>query len=59
MATTRRTARKGAVAGNAIGTYLHGSLLPKNPHLADEIIRSRARSYRPRLSSLAPLDDSR
>jgi CobQ-like glutamine amidotransferase family enzyme len=23
---------------NVFGTYLHGSLLPKNPHLADEII---------------------
>lgn len=24
---------------NVFGTYLHGSLLPKNPHLADKIIR--------------------
>lgn len=24
---------------NIIGTYMHGSLLPKNPHLADAIIR--------------------
>lgn len=30
---------EGAVAGNAIGTYLHGSLLPKNPWLADLLIR--------------------
>ena len=29
---------EGCVAGNAIGTYLHGSLLPKNPHLADWLI---------------------
>ena len=29
---------EGARRGNVIGTYLHGSLLPKNPALADELI---------------------
>ncbi len=29
---------EGAYYKNCIGTYLHGSLLPKNPHLADELI---------------------
>jgi CobQ-like glutamine amidotransferase family enzyme len=29
---------EGAVSGNLYGTYLHGSLLPKNPALADELI---------------------
>lgn len=29
---------EGAVCGNLYGTYLHGSLLPKNPQLADELI---------------------
>lgn len=29
---------EGAVQGKVIGTYLHGSLLPKNPALADEVI---------------------
>ena len=29
---------EGAVVHNAIGTYLHGSLLPKNPALADKLI---------------------
>jgi CobQ-like glutamine amidotransferase family enzyme len=29
---------EGAVMGSAIGTYLHGSVLPKNPHLADHVI---------------------
>ncbi|MGH7910844.1 MAG: hypothetical protein ACREOV_03905 [Candidatus Dormibacteraceae bacterium] len=24
--------------GNLFGTYLHGSLLPKNPHLADLLL---------------------
>ncbi len=29
---------EGAVVGNLYGTYLHGSLLPKNPALADEML---------------------
>ena len=29
---------EGAVQGKVIGTYLHGSLLPKNPWLADKVI---------------------
>lgn len=29
---------EGAVYRNAFGTYLHGSLLPKNPHFADHFI---------------------
>jgi CobQ-like glutamine amidotransferase family enzyme len=43
---------EGAVSGNLVGTYLHGSLLPKNPHLAD-LILERALTRR-----LDPLDDS-
>jgi CobQ-like glutamine amidotransferase family enzyme len=47
---------EGAVQGNIIGTYMHGSLLPKNPHLADHII---GRAFRRRGgASLSPLDDS-
>jgi len=42
---------EGAVSGNLIGTYLHVSLLPKSPHLADLIIE-RALKRR-----LEPLDD--
>ncbi len=30
---------EGAMHKHAIGTYLHGSLLPKNPHLTDLLIR--------------------
>ncbi len=30
---------EGAVRGNAIGTNLHGPILPKNPALADQLIR--------------------
>ncbi|MBO0745680.1 MAG: glutamine amidotransferase, partial [Candidatus Dormibacteraeota bacterium] len=29
---------EGAMQGNLFGTYLHGSLLPKNPHLADLLL---------------------
>src|SRR5262249_21686951 len=37
---------EGAVCGNLYGTYLHGSLLPKNPLLADELIaKSLNRRY--------------
>ena len=48
---------EGAVAGNAIGTYLHGSVLPKNPHLADHIIKAALAESAPDFE-LAPLDDS-
>lgn len=37
---------EGAVYRNAFGTYLHGSLLPKNPHFADHLIKlALKRSY--------------
>ena len=34
-----RSGYEGVVYRNVIGTYLHGPLLPKNPLLADELIR--------------------
>jgi len=43
---------EGVSSGNVFGSYLHGSLLPKNPHLADLIIE-RALGRR-----LERLDDS-
>lgn len=37
---------EGAIYRNAYGTYLHGSLLPKNPHFADHLIQlALKRSY--------------
>lgn len=33
---------EGAVASNTIGTYLHGSLLPKNPTIADHLLEIAA-----------------
>jgi CobQ-like glutamine amidotransferase family enzyme len=48
---------EGAAVGNLYGTYLHGSLLPKNPALADELIfKALARRYGE--ISMAPLDDN-
>jgi len=47
---------EGAVSGNAYGTYLHGSLLPKNPRFADHLIETALRRRHKGLE-LAPLDD--
>jgi len=48
---------EGAIAHNAIGTYLHGSFLPKNPVVADWLIRAAlAQINAPQ--TLKPLDDS-
>src|SRR6185312_10304820 len=50
--------REGARHKNAIGTYLHGSLLPKNPALADALIlEALRRRYGPEVA-LASLDDA-
>ena len=47
---------EGAVYRNVFGTYLHGSLLPKNPALADHLI-ALALGGNQRSRQLAPLDD--
>jgi CobQ-like glutamine amidotransferase family enzyme len=45
---------EGVAAGNIFGTYLHGSLLPKNPHFADLLIeRALARQGMRGLAALA------
>ena len=47
---------EGAVYKSAFGTYMHGSLLPKNPHFADHLIwLALKRRYAD--VTLAPLDD--
>ncbi len=48
---------EGAVVRNAFGTYLHGSLLPKNPHFADHLLRLALARRHPH-ETLAPLDDT-
>jgi len=50
-------ATEGAVYENAVGTYIHGSLLPKNPALADHIIRLALQRRYPGFA-LAPIDDT-
>lgn len=47
---------EGVAQDNFYGTYLHGSLLPKNPQLADEII-AKALQRRYGQVSLSPLND--
>ncbi len=47
---------EGAVYKNAFGCYLHGSLLPKNPHFADYLI-AKALEHKSGNVDLAPLND--
>ena len=51
-----RDGGEGVLAGGVIGTYIHGPLLPKNPALADWLIR-RALAARDGEVELEPLDD--
>lgn len=48
---------EGCVQNNVVGTYLHGSLLPKNPQLADYLIGNALRK-RDGDAALSKLDDS-
>jgi CobQ-like glutamine amidotransferase family enzyme len=48
---------EGAVVKNAYGTYMHGSLLPKNPHLADHLLQLALDRRHPG-TTLQPVDDT-
>jgi hypothetical protein len=48
---------EGCRVRNAFGTYLHGALLPKNPHFADRLIQL-ALQQRYGEGELAPLEDA-
>jgi len=49
---------EGVVHGNVFGTYLHGSLLPKNPHFADLLIeRALQRKGIQRLAGLSSTEE--
>ena len=48
---------EGCVYKNAIGTYLHGPVLPKNPHLADWLIKKALDKKYEKDVELEPLDD--
>ena len=52
-----RDGTEGARRLNAYGTYLHGSLLPKNPWLTDQLILNALRRVDDTLE-LEPLDDT-
>ncbi|MEZ4626321.1 MAG: glutamine amidotransferase, partial [Thermomicrobiales bacterium] len=49
---------EGARYKNAIGCYLHGALLPKNPRLTDWLIEAGLRHATGESVELSPLDDS-
>ncbi len=49
---------EGAITKNAIGTYLHGPILPKNPVLADHLILTALRRRYGDKTQLKELDDS-
>jgi len=49
--------KEGALRHNAIGTYLHGPILPKNPNLADFLIETALRRRSPNCE-LRGLDDT-
>jgi lipid II isoglutaminyl synthase (glutamine-hydrolysing) len=48
---------EGAAYKGAVGCYLHGSLLPKNPWLADRLLATALRHRLGEPVELAPLDD--
>ncbi len=48
---------EGAVYRNVFGCYMHGSLLPKNPHFADHLL-GLALVRRGMAAALTPLDDT-
>lgn len=48
---------EGSVYKNAIGTYLHGSLLPKNPKITDWLLEKALKRKYPNFE-LSPLDDN-
>lgn len=52
--SSRKT--EGAITNNAIGCYLHGPVLPKNPALADSMILT-ALNRKYGITELAPLND--
>lgn len=49
--------KEGVVYKNVIGTYLHGPLLPKNPKLADHIIKCAIKQRYDKDITLSPIDD--
>lgn len=49
---------EGAIYKNSVGSYLHGPILPKNPHIADWLITKAVEKKYKKTVELPPLDDS-
>ena len=49
---------EGAVYKNCYGTYLHGPVLPKNPHFADHLIQTAINRKYGSWASMKKIDDS-
>jgi len=49
---------EGAVYKNSFGSYLHGPILPKNPHFADLLIKLALKNKYKRTIKLSALEDS-
>ncbi len=49
---------EGAIYKNSFGSYLHGPILPKNPHFADHLIKLALEKKYNETIELNPLDDS-
>lgn len=49
---------EGCIYKNAIGCYMHGSLLPKNPKLADWLLQKALETKYGKEINLEPLDDT-
>ncbi len=49
---------EGCIYKNSIGCYMHGSILPKNPKLADWLIRKALEAKYGKAINLEPLDDT-
>lgn len=49
---------EGAVYKNSFGSYLHGPILPKNPHFADYLIKLALEKKYKKPIALSPLNDS-
>jgi CobQ-like glutamine amidotransferase family enzyme len=52
-----RDGTEGVVYRNALGCYMHGALLPKNPQLTDWLIEAGLRHRYGEVATLATLDD--
>ncbi len=49
---------EGAVCRNVHGSYMHGSLLPKNPHFADHLLALALQRRFGASDALTPLNDA-